>query len=119
MKYSDKDLSERILEHRGHVLNSVIYGTETRIRNVAIECETCGCVVIDYDLDESGKPVVEKRFAAFWGQDIYETNMEVIHSVDWFTEELGYEGEDVEKLRNLSVGQWETLSLGHTVMRVD
>jgi len=45
--------------------------------------------------------------------------MEVIHSVDWFTEELGYEGEDVEKLRNLSVGQWETLSLGHTVMRVD
>lgn len=36
---------EQLAEHRGHEIECITYGEE----NAAVECVTCGCVLVDYD----------------------------------------------------------------------
>ncbi len=36
-------------EHVGHQLEVVAYGPTEAPANVAIECLTCGCVLVDFD----------------------------------------------------------------------
>ena len=38
---------DELLAHAGHETETVYYGTETLAVNVAIECITCGCVIVD------------------------------------------------------------------------
>lgn len=59
MKYTDEDLIERLKEHRGHDIAIVIYGKGTDGWNIALKCEDCVSVILDYDLDEEGNPIVE------------------------------------------------------------
>lgn len=44
---------EELMRHYGHDVNVVVYGLEDNVENVAIECETCGEVLLDYDKEES------------------------------------------------------------------
>jgi hypothetical protein len=37
--------------HIGHRIVCVGYGAAASPANVAVECETCGCVLIDFDKD--------------------------------------------------------------------
>jgi hypothetical protein len=39
-------------EHVGHEIVCVAYGTMPIAHNVALECETCGCVLLDFDHPE-------------------------------------------------------------------
>lgn len=41
-----------LLEHLGHELTTVYYGDDDNPSNVAIECEECGCVLVDFDSPE-------------------------------------------------------------------
>ena len=43
---------EELLPHVGHELVCVNYGIGYVDHNVAIECNTCGCVLIDFDNPE-------------------------------------------------------------------
>lgn len=38
--------------HVGHDIECVTYGTDSPV-NVAVECVTCGCVIVDYDKENS------------------------------------------------------------------
>lgn len=38
---------DELLSHAGHETETVYYGTEHQAVNVAIECITCGCVLVD------------------------------------------------------------------------
>jgi len=38
---------DELLAHAGHETETVYYGTEHQAVNVAIECVTCGCVLVD------------------------------------------------------------------------
>jgi hypothetical protein len=41
-------------EHIGHDISCVCYGRDNEEPvNVALECETCGCVLLDYDNPET------------------------------------------------------------------
>lgn len=40
-----------LLEHVGHDVVLVTYGPENNPANVALECQTCGCVLLDFDND--------------------------------------------------------------------
>lgn len=43
-------------EHIGHDIVCVNYGTEGQEpENIALECETCGCVLIDFDKPEEDR----------------------------------------------------------------
>lgn len=39
--------------HIGHRIVCVGYGDSVDPANVAVECDTCGCVLIDFDKDEA------------------------------------------------------------------
>ena len=39
---------KELIEHKGHKIEVVTYGNDD---NVAIECETCDTVLLDYDKD--------------------------------------------------------------------
>lgn len=43
---------EELRGHVGHNIEVVRYGPAKRPMNVAIECETCGCVLLDFDRPE-------------------------------------------------------------------
>ena len=50
MMLSDpKELFKDMLQHVGHKLQCVTYGTLGKVWNVAIECEDCGEVLVDQD----------------------------------------------------------------------
>lgn len=38
--------------HVGHLVEVVAYGDPAEPANVAVQCITCGCVLLDYDLPE-------------------------------------------------------------------
>ena len=40
---------KELKEHIGHKIVCVGYGKSQNYNNVAIECETCNCVLLDYD----------------------------------------------------------------------
>ncbi len=43
---------KELLEHRGHKIVCVSYGSmDGEPVNVAIECETCNCVLVEFDRD--------------------------------------------------------------------
>lgn len=43
---------EELLEHAGHAITCVTYGGGEDPANVAIECETCDMVLLDFDRPE-------------------------------------------------------------------
>jgi len=45
-KYDD------LIAHKGHKIVCVTYGEEKNPVNVAIECETCNEVIMDFDKEE-------------------------------------------------------------------
>lgn len=51
-----------LLEHVGHEIECVAYGdhlssNKSNIVNVAIECVTCGVVLVDFDADNGGHTI--------------------------------------------------------------
>ena len=40
---------EELKEHYGHKIECVVYGDADDPANVAIECEDCGLVILDFD----------------------------------------------------------------------
>jgi len=40
---------DSLAQHRGHEIECVFYGDEDNAVNVAVECITCGSVLLDYD----------------------------------------------------------------------
>lgn len=48
-----------LTRHAGHKLNVVTYGYP--VRNVAIECETCYEVIIDFDKDQPHPPTRKRN----------------------------------------------------------
>jgi len=45
-----------LLNHVGHEIELAVYGDLEEPHNVAIECMTCGCVLIDFDHPEIVDP---------------------------------------------------------------
>lgn len=43
---------EELRGHVGHTIEVVRYGPAKHPMNIAIECETCGCVLLDFDRPE-------------------------------------------------------------------
>lgn len=44
-----------VLQHAGHEIECVYYGKSKRAaQNAAIECVTCGCVILDIDANAGG-----------------------------------------------------------------
>jgi hypothetical protein len=41
---------QKLLEHRGHKVEIVSYGDPDSPENVAIECEDCHSVLVDYNI---------------------------------------------------------------------
>lgn len=82
------DLSENgngyndLMEHQGHHLVVVAYGNEEKPNvNVAIECETCDCVLVDFDRpanDYTIEECIENLNSSIetWGEG--ETNKKMI-----------------------------------------
>lgn len=50
-------------EHRGHEIAIVGYGDMMWPHNVAIECETCAEVLIDFNHPDSGDPPTSRHIA--------------------------------------------------------
>ena len=48
---SVRDFSE-LREHVGHKIECVLYGTERTAQNAAVECVTCGTVIVDFDEED-------------------------------------------------------------------
>jgi len=71
--------------HLGHELKCVAYGPAAAPDNVAIECETCGSVLLDYDLpdaeDDPYRAAARKEYADEGAVDI-DDGAEVSHSAD-------------------------------------
>jgi hypothetical protein len=42
----------KAIEHVGHEIEIATYGPADEVWNVAIECMTCGTVIVDEDTDE-------------------------------------------------------------------
>jgi len=38
-----------LLQHSGHAVKCIVYGDEKNPDGVALECDTCGCVLVSYD----------------------------------------------------------------------
>lgn len=52
-----------LLAHVGHEIVVVSYGQQVPV-NVAVECETCDTVLLDFDRDDALSPVEELERAA-------------------------------------------------------
>ena len=76
--------------HKGHNITCVTYGEDHNVPvNVALECEDCGCVLIDLEagqtvgVDDDGEAWANgEKIAIVWGiQDVYdradEKNIEI------------------------------------------
>jgi len=48
-------------QHDGHNIVCVGYGGDGDTWNMAIECETCGCVLLDFDNPQVEEPTTEQR----------------------------------------------------------
>ena len=44
-----EQMYNKLLDHVGHNIQCVSYGTKDNIWNVALECRDCGIVLIDFD----------------------------------------------------------------------
>ena len=49
--YSRKEQLDAILAHVGHPINAVTYNDDKGVVNAAIECEECGAVIIDVEVE--------------------------------------------------------------------
>jgi hypothetical protein len=49
-KFYNTLLWNRLKEHRGHHVSIVSYGDWDDPSNIALECEECGCVILDAEL---------------------------------------------------------------------
>jgi hypothetical protein len=62
-----------LLAHAGHKVEIVYYGTEHQAVNAAIECITCGCVLVDLSpgdlLNKEIAEDVDKTIAHVWHID--------------------------------------------------
>ena len=58
---------DELLAHAGHEVECVRYGTEFQAVNAAIECITCGCVLVDL----SPGDLLSKELADDVGKTIY------------------------------------------------
>lgn len=47
---NENELRRRLLEHQGHDVTVVAYGDPDNPADVCLECEDCGCVVLDSEL---------------------------------------------------------------------
>ena len=56
---------KELLAHHGHTVAVVTYGGPAKPANVAIECEDCSVVLLDFDRPQGGrKTAKDKRIAA-------------------------------------------------------
>ena len=64
---------DELLAHAGHETETVYYGTETLASGAAIECITCGCVLVDLSpgdlLSKELAEDVGKTIAHVWSID--------------------------------------------------
>jgi hypothetical protein len=56
---------KELKDHIGHKFSCVGYECDDQIWNVALECETCNCVIIDFEEEETderndGKPLLQE-----------------------------------------------------------
>jgi hypothetical protein len=57
---------EELKYHIGHKIVCVAYGFKTILLNVALECETCGCILLDYDKDTPLETLWEQATTPMW-----------------------------------------------------
>jgi len=58
---------DELLAHAGHKTETVYYGTENQAVKVAIECITCGCVLVDLTPgDVLDKTTADKMICPGW-----------------------------------------------------
>jgi hypothetical protein len=62
---------EDLRQHIGHKIACVRYGKGDECRNVALECETCGTVLIDFD----------RPFSLVEEEDHEDDNIKIFHSI--------------------------------------
>lgn len=67
---------------------------------------------------------MKKIYECFWGEGYYQNNRSNLewHEEEFFTEEKGYDPEDIESIKGLSVGQSINLSCitgEHWIRRVE
>ena len=43
---------QELLDHKGHKVKVVSFGSKEEIENVSILCETCNEILLDFDKDE-------------------------------------------------------------------
>lgn len=60
---------EELKEHYGHKIECVMYGDRDYPLNVAIECEDCCIVLLDYDCPEGQKEVYIKKMDSILGKE--------------------------------------------------
>lgn len=59
-----------------------------------------------------------KKYLASWDGEYYDEGKTEIHTMDWFSDERGYEEESISKIKELKVGQSVEIEKGHIVTRI-
>ena len=87
-----KDLYDQLREHVGHKLTCVGYGNNKNPDNVAIECETCGTVLLDSNRDSvpSIIDLVAEADGDWWGERPYYPRREWRYAAFNGDTQLGY-----------------------------
>ena len=61
------------------------------------------------------------KYLCVWGEGFPSTYDDAVHLEDdaFFTEDLGYDKEDLEEINNLNIGEvWTSYQGGHWILRV-
>ena len=67
-----------LMEHRSHHVEIVTYGDG---EGVALECTTCGCVLLDFDRgEETGAEPPEKEAAITFTMNLLENSGDVVNA---------------------------------------
>ena len=77
-------LYEKIKEHFGHEIVVAVYGDLEDPVNAAVECETCGCVIVDEDRDveEFDYDAEELEQGEAWDDDGFDDGEDDVEEYD-------------------------------------
>ena len=106
---------DELLSHAGHEIECVYYGTENQAVNAAIECVTCGCVLVDLCpgdlLSKELEEDVDKTIAHVWHVDDVKMRAEE-RGIDLSEQQALEILQQIDKGKDASVGiNWDVIDI--------
>ena len=61
---------------------------------------------------------MNKQFKCYWDAKFYASQTSVIKGINFFTEDNGYDIEEINKINDMNIGQMFIIDIGHEIERI-